>query len=268
MSRISLVHWSLAEGKERASQLRRAGHRVKLVSPRGGDSLQELLTRPPASFVIDLGRSPSQGRDLAIWLRGRKATRFVPIVFVGGDPERVAGVRKVLPDAVYSEWRRIRGAVRQAIENPPAAPVQPGAMAGYSGTPLPKKLGIKEGSVVALLGAPGDFEETLGTLPPAVRLRRRARGEAELVLLFCRRLAELERRFSAAVRTMAAGGSLWIAWPKKASGVASDLTEIIVRAYGLDRGLVDFKICAIDDTWSGLRFARRKSWIRPKSVEE
>ncbi|MGB6337366.1 MAG: hypothetical protein WBG96_17305 [Thermoanaerobaculia bacterium] len=259
MSRISLVHWSLEEGKERASQLRRAGHRVKMVSPQGGDSLQDLLTKPPDSFVIDLGRSPSQGRDLAIWLRGRKATRSVPIVFVSGDPQKVAGVRKVLPDAVFSEWRRIRSAVRQAIESPPTAPVQPGAMAGYAGTPLPKKLGIKEGSVVVLLGAPGDFEETLGTLPPEVRPRRRARGEADLVLLFCKRLAELERRFPVAVRTMAEGGSLWIAWPKQASGVATDLTQNKVRAYGLDNGLVDFKICAIDDTWSGLRFARRKS---------
>ncbi|TNF71135.1 MAG: DUF3052 family protein [Acidobacteria bacterium] len=132
-------------------------------------------------------------------------------------------------------------------------------MAGYSGTPLPKKLGIKGRSVVALLGAPDDFEETLGALPEKVRLRHRASGQSDLVLLFTKRQKELERRFPVAVRTMAEGGSLWIAWPKQASGVATDLTQNKVRAYGLANGLVDFKICAIDETWSGLRFARRKS---------
>jgi CheY-like chemotaxis protein len=259
MSRVCLVHWSPEEGEERASRLRQASHTVKLVTPRRGDSLQSLLVSPPDAFVIDLGRLPAQGRDLAVWLRGRKAGRHIPIVFVGGDPEKVAQVRKLLPDAVYTEWRRIRAAIRDAIRNPPADPVRPGAMAGYSGTPLPKKLGIKTGSVVTLLGAPDDFEETLGKLPDEVRLRRRAGGRADLVLLFTKRLAELERRFPVAVRTTAERGSLWIAWPKQASGVATDLTQNRVRGYGLDRGLVDFKICAIDETWSGLRFARRKS---------
>lgn len=259
MSRVCLVHWSPEEGEERASRLRRAGHRVEIVTPRGGDSLQSLVESPPGAFVIDLDRLPAQGRDLAVWLRGRKATRHIPIVFVGGDPKKIAGVRKVLPDAVYSEWRRIRGAIRDAIQDPPTDPVKPGAMAGYSGTPLPKKLGIKTGSVVVLLGAPDDFEETLGKLPTEVRLRRQARGRADLVLLFTKTQAEFERRFPVAVRTVAEGGSLWIAWPKQASGVATNLTQNKVRAYGLGNGLVDFKICAIDDTWSGLRFARRKS---------
>ena len=244
MSKLCLVHWSPEEGEERASRLRRAGHRVELVTPRGGDSLQSLVEEPPDAFVIDLGRLPAQGRDLAVWLRGRKAARHIPIVFVEGDPKKVAGVRKVLPDAVYSEWRRIRGAIQNAIQNPPTDPVSPGAMAGYSGTPLPKKLGIKIGSVVALLGAPDDFEETLGKMPTEVRLRRQARGRCDLVLLFSRTVAELERRFPVAVRTVEEGGSLWIAWPKQASGVATDLTQNKVRAYGLGNGLVDFKICA------------------------
>jgi hypothetical protein len=259
MSRISLIHGNAEEGKQRASRLRQAGHRVKQVTPEGGGSLRSLVERPPDAFVIDLSRQPAQGRDLAVWLRGRKAGRHIPIVFAGGDPGKVAGVRKVLPDAVYTEWRRIRSAIRKAIESPPTDPMQPGAMAGYSGTPLPKKLGIKTGSVVALLGAPDNFEKTLGALPDKVRLRRRAGSRSDLVLLFTKRLAELERRFPVAVRTMAEGGSLWIAWPKQASGVATDLTQNKVRAYGLDRGLVDYKICAIDETWSGLRFARRKS---------
>jgi hypothetical protein len=130
---------------------------------------------------------------------------------------------------------------------------------GYSGTPLPKKLGIKPGSVLALLGAPEGFDRTLGALPEGVSIRTRARGASDVVVLFAPWRRVLERRFAAAVGILAVGGGLWIAWPKKASGVATDVTESIVRAAGLASGLVDNKICAIDATWSGLRFMRRRA---------
>ncbi len=131
-------------------------------------------------------------------------------------------------------------------------------MAGYSGTPLPRKLGIKPGHRVMCLGAPRDFPAILGPLPENVTLRRTARGQAELVLLFATSRADLRKRYPGAVRAMVDGGGLWIAWPKQASGVATDLTQDDVRRQGLDDGLVDYKICAIDATWSGLKFARRK----------
>jgi hypothetical protein len=127
---------------------------------------------------------------------------------------------------------------------------------GYSGTPLPAKLGIKPGSVTALLGAPDDFEATLGPLPDGARLRRSTRGGPDLVVAFVRSRAELSRRWDAAART---GAPVWVAWPKKASGVATDLDEHAVRGHGLARGWVDHKVAAIDATWSGLRFARRTS---------
>ncbi|MCP4662787.1 MAG: DUF3052 domain-containing protein [bacterium] len=132
-------------------------------------------------------------------------------------------------------------------------------MDGYSGTPLPKKLGIRAGSVVALLGAPAGFERKLGELPEGVRLKKQARGHADVILLFARSRANLEARFPAAARALAEGGGLWIVWPKKASGVASDLTLPAVRAFGLGSGFVDYKICAVDETFSGLLFARRRS---------
>jgi hypothetical protein len=127
-------------------------------------------------------------------------------------------------------------------------------MAGYSGTPLPRKLGIREGSVVALVGAPAAF--VFDALPHGARVRRSARGEADLALAFARTRAELARRWDAATRCSA---SVWIAWPKQSSALAGELTENVVRDHGLARGWVDFKVVAIDDTWSGLRFARRRS---------
>jgi hypothetical protein len=130
---------------------------------------------------------------------------------------------------------------------------------GYSGTPLPKKLGVRAGAVVTLLGAPPGFERKLGALPEKVRLKRQARGKANLIVLFLKSRAELDRRFPVAARALAEGGGLWIAWPKKASGVTTDLTQATVRRFGLGAGFVDYKICAIDETWSGLLFARRRS---------
>jgi hypothetical protein len=129
--------------------------------------------------------------------------------------------------------------------------------AGYSGTPLPKKLGIREGSRVAVVSAPDGFARVLAPLPPGVDLRTGARGRCDVVLFFVTRRAELARRFPGFVRALEPDGGLWIAWPKKTSGVATDLAFDAVQAVGLDAGLVDNKVCAIDTTWSGLRFVRR-----------
>jgi len=132
-------------------------------------------------------------------------------------------------------------------------------MAGYSGTPLPKKLGIKAGHRVALLGAPKGFEATLGELPAGTILRSSVRsGDAlDVVVLFAKDKAALKTGFGAAKAALAADGGFWIAWPKKASGVSTDLTEDVIRADALAASLVDNKVCAIDETWSGLRLVYR-----------
>ena len=257
MKRVLLVHWNPDEAEDRADRLRRAGVKSDTLATSGPADLPGIQRDPPDAVVIDLDRIPSRGRDFGILLRARKATRLVPIVFVGGAGKKVGQVRELLPDATFTSWSRIRGALRGAIDRAPRKPATPGVMAGYSGTPLPKKLGVKSGVTVALLGAPKTFERTLGP-PEGVRLRRQARGTADVVMLFVKSHADLDRRHPAAVRTLAEGGRLWIAWPKKASGVETDLTQTIVRRYGLERELVDYKICAIDTTWSGLCFARRR----------
>jgi hypothetical protein len=132
-------------------------------------------------------------------------------------------------------------------------------VAGYSGTPLPKKLGIKEGSRLALVAAPDDFlESTLAPLPDEVELRARARGPLDVIVFFTKSRADLERRFGKLASALHPAGALWIAWPKKSSSVETDLTEDTLREVGLPQGLVDTKVCAIDDTWSGLRFVIRK----------
>jgi hypothetical protein len=132
------------------------------------------------------------------------------------------------------------------------------APAGYSGTPLAKKLGIKPGDAVVLIGAPLGFEDELEGLPDGVRLRRRAGGNADVVLLFTTAANDLERRFNGLATSVWPDGSVWVAWPKRSSGRATDVDENRLRDVGLPYGLVDNKVCAIDDTWSGLRFVWRK----------
>jgi hypothetical protein len=129
-------------------------------------------------------------------------------------------------------------------------------LAGYSGTPLVKKLGIKASTTLALVSAPPAFRDELAGLPPDVRIVTRASPGAPLTVWFVRSRRDLDDRIAAMAAAM--GGGLWIAWPKKASGITSDLTENLVRAAGLSHGLVDYKVCAVNHVWSGLKFARRR----------
>jgi hypothetical protein len=130
--------------------------------------------------------------------------------------------------------------------------------AGYSGTPLPRKLGIKPGNRVLLLGAPKGFEDgTLGELPEGVRVARRASGRADVIVSFHDRRADLAKRMPKLRELMEPAARLWIAWPKRASKVATDLTEDVVRELALANRLVDNKVAAVDATWSGLQLVIR-----------
>jgi hypothetical protein len=129
---------------------------------------------------------------------------------------------------------------------------------GYSGRPLTAKLGIRAGQAVAFPAAPHQFAATLGPLPEGVAVKRAARGPLDVIVFFVRRQAELRRRIEALARVIHPAGGLWIAWPKRASGVPTDMTEDVVREVALPLGLVDNKVCAIDQTWSGLRLVWRR----------
>jgi hypothetical protein len=128
-------------------------------------------------------------------------------------------------------------------------------MAGYSGTPLPKKLGISDGSSLALIDAPGGL---IDQLPPGVRVKRQARGKADVVVAFFTRRRDFERRIDGLARMVFPSGGLWVVWPKRASGAQTDMHEGVVREIALPLGLVDNKVCAIDETWSGLRVVWRR----------
>ena len=246
--RVVVVHFNPPNLDKRLAKL--SEFDVETVVPEGPAELKPLRERPPDAFVVDLDRRPSQGRSVAVQLRRYASTRLVPLVFAGGEEGQVARVRNLLPDATYVPWAGVLGGLKLA--KPLAKPVVPGTMDAYSQTQLEPKLGVRDGTTMLLVGAPDGFGKAL----------RRAElvdeGPAQIVMLFVPDSATLEAQFEAAVDAMAIGGSIWICWPKKTSGLQSDLSEREVRAYAMDRGLVDFKVAAIDQTWSGLRFARKK----------
>ncbi|MFH1335139.1 MAG: hypothetical protein ABII96_01350, partial [Candidatus Zixiibacteriota bacterium] len=197
------------------------------------------------------------GRDIALAIRHQKTTRYLPLIFVEGETEKVKRIQEHLPDAVYTTWSNINRSLKQTISHPPKEPVVPRSrLAGYSGTSLVKKLGIKANSTVVLINAPKDFEKSLGKLPEGVRLTRKNSGFRDITIWFVKLTKELDDHIKEIAKKVEKG-SLWIVWPKKTSGVISDLTQNHVRKVGLASGLVDYKICSIDETWSGLLFTKR-----------
>ncbi len=258
MYSIYLLHWDVEKAESLSEILQSFGYQVA-SGPIDNKSMRQLRDDPPDIMVIDLSRKPSVGRDVAIGFRSYKNTRNMPIVFVEGEPDKVLKTQSILPDAVYTEWDQIQKALKQAIESPPAAPVVPeSTMAAYSGTPLPKKLGIKPDSVVTLLNEPDGFKDMLAPqLPNGAKLQSSKNSPGDVTLWFLNSMADLEDQI-AAISKQYGEQKLWIAWPKKSSGVKTDITQTLIRNTGLAAGLVDYKICSIDNTWSGLLFTRRK----------
>jgi hypothetical protein len=258
VTRIRYIDWNLEEKDARSNRLKKLGYEVD-PTPFDNQSLPALKSNLPQAVVIALDRRPSQGRDIAMYLRKTRATRQVPLIIVGGEAEKIKGLQEHLPDAMYTTWERIDIDLKQAIDQPPQEPVVPRSLFDqYSGTPLPKKLGIRPASQVGLVDAPQDFPGTLGELPAGASLVHQPQAGCDIVIWFVTGKLEYERRLLEIAR-LAEKGALWVVWPKKASGVSTDVSQTVVRASGLAAGLVDYKICSVDNTWTGLCFRWRKS---------
>lgn len=256
MARVRLIHWNGPEGRERRLRLAALGHQAEFDAFEGPTLRQLFRTDPPDAFVIDLSRLPSHGREVAMALRTRKSTQTVPIVFVDGDPEKVDRIKALLPDATYTAWSRLKTALPRAISRGAKTPIVPPSHL-YTGKPAVEKIGIKEGMRVSLVGAPPRFPSALGSLPARVKLSAKADRSSDLFICVARGQRELAAHLATLSRVVERQ-TVWMVWAKKASGVASDLNGNIVRETGLSTGWVDFKICSIDDTWSGLAFKRRR----------
>jgi len=229
------------------------------------DGFRAIRESPPDAFVIDLSRLPSHGREVATFFRGRKPTRHIPIVFVGGAPEKVEAMRKLLPDAVYTAPERLRSALRAALANRPASPVvPPQMMARYASRSAAQKLGIREGATAALIDPPRNYTSVIGELPAGAALEETPATACPITLWFVHEAAAC-REALPGMRTLAASTKLWILW-RKGSGV----TQPFLRESAAAVGLVDYKICSVDATWSAMLFARRRvpATRRPGGCQE
>jgi hypothetical protein len=260
MARIRFVCWNEELAAERARVLKKAGLDVDASPFDPAGMITRLRENPPALMLIDLDRLPSHGRAVAVALRTSKSIRDIPIVFAGGAEEKVAVARAEVPDAIFTDWPKAAATVRRAIKNPPVVFAKPVPhMERYTGSRLGKKLDLKAGTKAALIGAEDGFVELLGDLQEGVELQTRITAQTKLVLWFVRASHEIAAAFEVACARMPEGCSIWIIYPKKAGRFRVDFTQNDIRVTGLEAGVVDYKICAVDADWSGMKFARRKA---------
>ena len=258
MTRLYLIHWKEEEAVKRLEELKTQGYRVTLFHRDGNDTMGPIVNALPDVYLIDLTRLPSHGREVACALRQRISTREIPLVFIDGDPVKVAHIRNLLPDAIYTDWSNVQIAIQNAMNNPKSTlKIPPLTMENYKDTPLMKKLGVKPGMVVATIDAPDDINEIFQTLPERVILSMRPKSKRDLTIWFVQSEKKLTMGIVKACN-QSEGSPLWIAWKKRSYNPKSDVTEKIVREAGLAAGWVDYKICSINEVWSGLLFQKRK----------
>jgi len=253
MPRVRLCHWREKEAGPLIDILRKAGYAVDYPGEKANGSYRTLREKPVFAVVIDLTRLPSHGRHVAAEIRANKSIRHIPIVFVDGDPEKVDRIRQEIPDAVYTSRTRLAAALKRA--KPLADPVAPARMMNRTDRTTAEKLGIKAGSRVALIDPPADYARVLGKLPKDASLEEHPEEPLPLTLLFVREpdgyLAGLGR-----IRKLALTSRIWIVYPK--GKPASGLTQGLVREAALSVGLVDYKVCSVNEVWTGLLFTRKK----------
>jgi hypothetical protein len=255
MARVRIVHSKPAESGPLIEACRACGFDVEFDP---GDLLvvwHKIRATIPDAIVIDLTRMPSQGRALGIVVRRSKLTRHIPLVFVDGDPSKVEAIRAQLPDASFVSRKQLCAKVKSACRRKFVNPViPPPPMAVYSSRTAAQKLGIVAGSTVALLDPPRDYLSVLGPLPEDVELVEDASSICKVTLWFVSDLAACQEGLRE-MYPMTGRTKLWILWRK---GSRSGLNPNLIREIAIAVGLIDYKICAVNEQWSGMAFSRRK----------
>jgi hypothetical protein len=245
-----MLHWR--DPKALLGALRKAGYQVDFDER---PTITTIRKAEPAAMVIDLSVTPSRGRDYAVYLRGSKSMRHLPIVFVDGEPEKVQKIRDLLPDAVYTTLGQVGGAVKRAIAKAPVAPVVPPQyMQRWTGRTTAQKMGIAVGSRVAVIDPPPDYARVLGELPDGASLEEDS-GEVLPVTIWFVRDPEEYIRALPRKRSIAARSKFWVAWPK---GKRAGINQFVIRDAALQLGLVDYKICSVNEVWTAMVFAVKK----------
>lgn len=250
MARVRLIVWNEAEALERSEAIKELGHEVDSRVPQGPELLRELRETKPQAILIDMNRVPSKGRWLALAVRESKILRPIPLVLIGGDAVKVARIRETLPDAAYCDWDTLPAALKKVLTKPPLNPI-PAKTSIATGAPLNTKLGLKPGLHVRLVDPPASFLKATGLDEEQV-------AAPDLTICFVSALPDLESQ----IQDLAKAPPVWIAWRKQDSRKGQGLTMPTIREIAFAFGLVDYKICAIDNTWSAMLFTRRKTNLK------
>jgi hypothetical protein len=217
-----------------------------------------MRSSPPEAIVIELSRAPALGHDMALAILKGTSTKHVPLIFVDGTASMKSYIKKSVPDGIFTNWAKIRSALKQAVSRPAVFPTDSSfGGSGSKSTDLPKKLGIKKDIVVAMSGASRGFELTLGLLPDGVQMTRSIQGDNDLLLWFTKTKVELEKRALLMVETAGKEG-LWVFFPKKSSGVTTEITQALVVKQLKAVGAKHVKNATIGTLWSAARFTCKK----------
>lgn len=258
--RIRLMHWNKIEAQDYLARLKAAGYEVQYQEKFVPGLLRSFRESPPGAFVIDLGRLPSQGREIAIAIRQSRAIRQIPIVFCEGVEEKIEKVRMQLPDAAYCRRANLIPTLRKVLAEPQREPVTPVAMMDrYTTRTAVQKLGITTGSTLLLIDPPRDWQKVVGNLPAGVTiLEEPENASPSVTLCFVHGLDGLRSTLSD-VRGLAKSTKLWILWRKGGSARRGELTGDLVRESANCLGLIDYKICSANEVWSGMLLTAARS---------
>jgi CheY-like chemotaxis protein len=253
---ICLICWD----KDRAEFLEKLlggeGFRVTVVSESVSGRIAYFRDLNVEAVVIDLSRMPSHGREIGAALSASKSTRHLPLIFLGGQPEKVERVRRELPEAVFAGWEDAAATIRSAmIAGPTQKAMRPAQRMEIGGRSLARKLGVKQAVPVVLWGDAEFLVELLGDFPVVKRMQGKV---AHLCLCVTRAASDVEAAFETVGAVYPEGTLMWIIHPKQSGKMHADFNQNDVRGIGLAHGWVDFKVCAVDADWSGLAFAKRE----------
>lgn len=250
MPRVVVIHRELEEAALLAGRLRDRGVEAAPCRSLGTKCFRQIRAEAPDAILIDLNRAPSYGRALAVLIRENKTINTIPLVFLCGDPAKTAIVRRALPDAAFVLWSDIVPALEKAAATGP----RPFQAPRHPNRSVAQKLGITPDSVVALCNPPDGFALDL---PQGARIVGKPAG-AGVLLFWAFHEAALDRDLPRLATHLEKGRRLWLLWPKRTSGVETSLTMPRVRAIASGHGLIDYKVCAVDDTWSAMAVGRKR----------
>ncbi len=261
---LRLICWNEADAAARATILRRSGYRVIADPPENaGGMVRYFRELSPDVVVIDLDRLPSHGRELGLSLRASKSTSHLRLVFAGGIPAKIELVRAAIPDAIFTPWDKgMTAAIARAMAQPEPPRLPSRELPKDTGAgALERKLDIKPQThfVIVSVNRNDDawLDELLSSVPEDAIRQRRVDVGTTLALFPVATRRDLMRAFEQARSSLPPKASLWIVHPKQTSPLATDFNQDDVREAGLAHGFVDYKVCAVDKNWSGLKFARR-----------